>query len=870
MGISACTKKEEEVTYLYTYEVTKDNYKTFFDVKHENKTVDDVKTIETTFSLLDENDLAEDIKIEMTVTLYQPFVGYYSPTTKNYTINFNHEISYVHKMTYGITQAFEKAEITSFEGMIKTNTKQDFASIPTDDESDANYEKLMEDLEALDTYTSLTMNALIKVKQNNQTSFTRMNIIIDSEDFYIESLVNNDTGYIVKEIDGYYYMYELFRYEYKNYIRLAAIYEEPLDDWYESSSTTEFDKSWEYTYYDGIYTVKASFMSLFEIALGDDELLDELISEIPDEDLIMTIDLTEENAITMTLTFEIEGVEMTIDMTYVPDVSERIDLSYYTELPVLHPNLLTDYTDLTEIQEDHVFDGINSNYYAVNLEVGTYSIDLPDLLGITIYDSTGQEVFLTENSNYAFQDYYQQIYDLDAGEYIIEISSYANQPIVYDFQMANLTDLYDTIVDMNNPEVITTGIYQLDIEGDKDIVVATFNAPDGGMLVLKPNVRFEGIMEIIPPSGNFNHYTLVQNQNDYYLHLDKGTTTFIFLNREESEQVTFEVNHYGVTQTSVLPLPSNYPNDYIISTSTNGMRYSFTLTEESVMHFESEIDPNAPYASYGISYTIDKMNGAIPQQYASFSMTNHYQVYLPAGTYQLRAMGVTSVKVKGYAQSSTALADITIEPDTVTDLSTFDLDPLSYMKSYYHYPSKALNIHFTLDEMKDILIAFYMDLEYELVDENNTRINYDQLNGHQVFRLPAGSYQIKLPVNPTGQIYEYKVAVSIVTDNLVQTDDFIYNYKDPVLLDFDTIYQLDKEYKADHEVFCFEVTETKTLDIVIGQMAFVVIYNGQTWIKSMYDTTTITFQPGTYTVVFMYMSSSNIGTKIDFMLRTVS
>ena len=866
--LSAC-KDSDEKTYLYRYAVTKDNYDVFFDVEHDDQTVDDVKSIITTFSLLDKNDLAEDIEIEMKVTLHDLFVSYYSPKTKNYTIKFDNKTSFEHKMTYGITEGYEKAEFTSFTGIIHTNTEHDFPSIPTDSESDTNYTKLMDDLSSLDTYESLTVNGLIKIKQYNQTSYTRITMVMDSTDFYVESLINNDTGYIVYEIDGYYYMYEIFRYEYHNYKRLVAIYDDIQDEWEDTSSSTEFSQSWEYTYFEGVYTVKASFESLFEIALGDEDLLGDLLSNMPDEDLIMTIDLRDEDAIKFEITFEIEDVEVDIEMTYVPNIAERIDLSGHTELPAVSPELLMDYTDVAELQEDHIYDGIHPNYYLVNLEQGVYSIELPELMDIKIYDEIGDKVNLVKNPGYAFQNYYQNIYDIDSGEYLIELSSRADQVIVYDFQMAKLDDLYETIVDQNNPEVLTVGTYQLEIEGTRDIVVATFHAPSGGMLVLKPNVQFEGILEIIPPSGYFNHYTLIKQNNDMYLHLEKGTTTFIFLNRLKEESVTFDVSHYGTTQTTVSPLPANYPKDFIISTSTQGMRYSFTLTEESVMHFESIIDPNAPYKNYGINYQLDKLNGSIPISFTSFSMTTHHQVYLPAGSYILRAEGVTSVKIRGHAQAATALEDITIFPDELTSISAFETDSISYMKSFFHYPGKELNILFTLDQMEDVLIAFNWDLEYVLYDNQNKVINFSQLNGHQIFRLPAGSYRIYLPILELGQVYEYKAAINIVHDELVQNDDFIYNYKDPVKLDLDTLYQFDKEFKTDHELITFTLTEAKEIDLVVGQMAFVVLYDSyHQHIKSFYDTTTLNLAPGTYYVVFLYMSTSQPGTKIDFMVRT--
>ena len=759
--LGGCKDKE----YAYTYAINEDNYEVFLSISHAHETEGDTKKMITIVDLKDEDAILEGVSFDMKVHLYNTLWGSKSYNYKDYTLALDSDMPFTHEMTYSFLDTYEKVVLSNFEGTIKTNTKQDFPSIPTPEESAANYTQLMEDLEALETYTSLTMNTVISVKHALGTEYTRINTVIDAEDYYIEMMVDNESGFIVKMVDDQYLMYEVFRYDNVNYYRLAGVFEEEQDDWEEPDHLFGFDESWLYAYEDGVYTITASVESLFRLILDDEEMLNEILHDLPDEDITMTVDLSGESMI-LDFKMKVEDITLGVKTTYQEGVTKRLNLNLYTKLPANSPWLVDDYTDLTERQIKHLyFDGYN-NYYVVNLEGGTYAIELTEdfFLDLKMYDTSLNEVTLVPNAGYLDQDYYKGIYDIPAGEYFVEISSDAYFTTDYDLQFHYLSSIYETLPDPENPVEITEGIFNLDVEGKYDIVYATFDAPAGGMLVLQPNQTYSKEFLVYDPQGN-QMYSQVTFVNDMmYVYLEPGITTFLFRNQTGPESITFTVSHYGTTPYRYEPLPASYPSDYVVSNSDYNIMYTFELTQTQNVTFQSIIDPRTPRATYGIDYQIWKLGTSHYEIYQSFYMKDSYQISLPAGSYYLRALGMASVKIR----ASYEVPQDTVNVEAWINYGIYSADfaerPRAYMSKYMQYPNQDLNIHFETGKIENVMIAFDSNVDYVVYDSLGNVYNSEPQLGFRTFELPAGSYYIHIENQGQTSNVGYGLAVVYLYD----------------------------------------------------------------------------------------------------------
>ncbi|HAX03752.1 MAG: hypothetical protein A2Y45_08465 [Tenericutes bacterium GWC2_34_14] len=757
--LGGCKEKDKE--YAYTYAITQDNYETFLSISHAHWSEGDKKKMTTIIDLKDEDALLEGVSFDMKVHLSNMLWGYKSYVYQDYTLKLDGNMPFTHEMSYSFIDYYEKVVFSNFKGTIKTNTKQDFPSIPTPEESAANYTKLMEDLNALESYTSLTMNTVISVKHALGTEYTRINTVIDSEDYYIEMMVDNETGFIVKMVDDQFLMYEVFRYDNVKYYRLAGVFEEEQEDWEEPENLFGFDESWIYAYEDEVYTVTASIESLLRLSLDDEDILNELLANLPDEDVTMTLDLSGD-MMTLDFKFKIEDITLGINTTYQEGVTKKLNLNLYTKLPANSPWLVDDYTDLTERQIKHLhFDDYN-NYYVVNLEDGTYAIELTEdfFLDLKLYDTALNEVNLTPNPGYASQDYYQGIYDIPAGEYFVEVSSEFFVTTDYDLQFHYLSSLYETLPDPENPVEITEGTFDLEIEGKYDIVYATFNAPEGGMLVLAPNQVYSKEFLIFDPQGNEMSSQVFYKNDFMYLSLRPGVTTFLFRNQLGAESVTFTVSHYGSAPYRYEPLPVSYPSDYVVINSYYNLYYTFDLSYTQNVTFQSILDTRIHQSTSGINYQIWRLGTSHYEIYREFRMLDSYSVELPAGSYYLRAYTVASVKIR----ASYEMPHDTSNVDAWTSYGIYSADfaakPRAYMSKYIHYPNQDLNIHFETGKLENVMIAFDSNVDYILYDSlGNVYNSYPQL-GFRTFELPKGSYYIH--IEDQGQTSQIGYGLAVV------------------------------------------------------------------------------------------------------------
>lgn len=757
--LSSCQDSDQ----TYSYQLTKDNYLTFFDVEHEHSTEGEAKKITTMFTLKNEKDHADNVRFEMSIHLYHVLFNEYTPIEKAYEITFDEQKSQTHEMTYLSYQTFEQIEFKDISGIIRTNKKQDLPTIPTPEESVKNYQKLVDDMSAIGDQTKFTVMSYITVKQRNQMYSIAVKMVVDVEDFYLETIIDRNTGYIVEKKNDVYMMYELFYYQQHDYMRLFDVFDEKLEDWEDVQGMGDFDPSWQYAYHDGVYTIQADIESILRFSLEDEDMINDLLKSFTSRDVFMTIELKEEE-IKLRTSMTIDEVELTIHSTYKLGVLEKTDTSGYIKLPAQSPCMIEEVTDLSVRQQNHVLFSGYANYYRVNLETGTYAIELDDLYEIKLYDKNMNEVMLVKDPAYDFQDYYQNIYQIEAGEYIVEIDSNQGSIASYDLQFIKLDSLYETIADIDNPVIFTEGVFNLEIEGSYDIVLATFDAPEGGMLVLKPQDTFSKYTMVIRPDGGLSYYDVVYLGDDMYIHLMAGKTTLLFRNPEGREEASFVVEHYGNSPYMNEPIPEVYPRDFVVTTNHLGVRYHFTLTEERSVTFQQIIDPFTPQVTFGIDYQLWVVIDGFEFMYQSFYIINNFQINLPPGHYFLRSLGTVSFKLRAQIEMPEQKEDVDAFVLRDVEIDKVVASPRSFMSVYNQYVGQSLNIHFSTGGNEKVMILFESGVSYVLYDDSGHIYNPNPQLGFGIFELPQGSYRIYVEANDFSDTVKHALAVIYIKD----------------------------------------------------------------------------------------------------------
>ncbi len=863
------------VTYDYSYQLDMERLDTFVAFEYEHlpmATVD--KRVKITFSLLEDSEASDVLiafKIKKVVNIIEETISYDEHET-----TMNGSSDHIIEVTYSGLATLVDVFITDISGTINTNTFHEYIDEPIDDDGGVpltmdQFKEAM--LPVVSNHIRLTTKTTLVLSKDTITETTTMINVFDQEAFYYASVVFGFEGLIIEEVEGIYVMVGLSQFEGIDYFRLADVFETAPLQLSLDFGLDDFEPDWLYELQEDTYVVTALLTDMIHFLVEDEDLANEILQFFGSTTIEMRFDILGDHSISVKTT--IVSGDQTVDITTLYDygVAEHLDLVGYLKMPPQNPALIDELTNITSPLGSQVYNSGYPNYYAIMLEEGTYAIADQPLIDLVLYDENGNRVSLMPSPTYGLIDGFDHIYDIQGGIYILEVSSPYDMDFLYDLQFVPLHEIYDTLIDPLNPEVIEEDTYHLVIEGQDDLVLASFDAPEGGILKLTPQSPYDGLIYVSGHDGDFVTYYLAVTEEAIYIPLSPGENKVLFRAFDPTE-VTFDVETYGSAPDQSATLLEVFPEDFVVATPDTEIKYQFDVPEAGVMTFAVELDVFMVLPTNGKSmqvYVYDEEKTS-KELYISFSVIDQREIFLPEGSYELRVLGsmLTSMKIKGTWSSIDPETLVLIEPETVSDMSQYLMNSDAYMNAYRHYPGFEKTLRFTLDQKTFVFIDQLTDVNfYHLYDDFGNHLTFIYHTHDQVYCLDPGTYEIRFGVNEEKRIATKEIAVTYVIDPIVLEDDVSYDPNNVFEIALDEVYVFEKEYADDFEIVKVVIDQTTTLSINLSTSTFVSIYRTtDALVKQTYDTTSVTLDAGTYYIVVMYLSHRPVGTTVSFELGT--
>lgn len=850
----------------YNYQLHTSNYQDIIEIKTTHLEIEDEQSrIELKIKLMDKSDVAEGIKVDFTLITVSKIFPDSGPNTRNFKIEFSGTNEYTYIVKYSIFQLYEDLEITNISGIVKSN--QDYGPRNPYEESKRYRESLLSEIEAVLHDDLLKLNIYQSIQTQSpyyyQNIFSATNI--DLESFYYSTLVNLTDGTIITEKDDKYYIYRYFTDDYQPYLQLVSV----MDDLHtvdtDSSPAFDFSDTWFYSYQNGVYKIEAKLGEIIRLAITDESLIDQIFSkEDLDIKVNMEITVTEER-ITFKIMYRISQTDVTIKTYYNPNRVDRMDMSSVIKVPMNSPQFITEYTDITQPLTNQAYVSEVPNYYLVHLEGGAYAFSNPDGMLLEFFDTDLKPVPLVKDPRFSFQTRFKNVYNFEAGDYLVKVSSSAVGNFNYSLQLIALDEVYKSVIDISNPILITDTPVEIEIEGYYDYVLALFSANEEGLLFLAGDKPFDGKVYTLESDGSIKDNRVTKNDLGIYVFLYPGENLILFENSYNKEKVIFTPDAHGIRSEKEGILPEEFQSEFLVSRPYEEVYLRFQVTEPSLVNFEAIRDP-----VFGIAKTreyqiwMENKYGRLELK-QSFSMIDSKELYLPAGNYAIRVMGLSSIKLKGTITPTPPITEVTAEIPTLNQIALYESNPSMYRKIYDQYPYETLTINFILTETTHLLFGADNYLAFTLMDSNNKTINFTRQDGNQIYVLNAGTYRVFFEKNEEMRNYERSLALIRITDPIVLADENLYRFNDISNLEFGVEYTYTKAYKADSEIGTFTITETSTLRFSTNVYMFYVIVDQQgKTIGSGNESKDFTLEAGTYTVLINYMYDMSVGKSVIF------
>ena len=861
----------EPIKYKYNYQLHMSNYQDLIEISTTPLLYQDGdQYVEVEVKLKSEDDVADSIVVYFKIITSSKFFPNDPHKETVYEFTFSGSDSYTYSARFSAFLEFEELVITNVSGQLKSN--QEYG--PTDPYEESVRLKtvleneletvLHEDLKKINIYQTIQM----KSPYYTQTLTTATNI--DLESFYYSTTVNQTVGTINTKQDEQYYVYQLLTHDYQPYLQLVGILDDLSTIETDSSPTFDFKDTWFYSFNKDVYGIEAKLGDIIGMAIKDEDVIHEMFST---EDLNlkvkMEVTITNER-VTLNITYRMSQTDVTIKTYYNPNRADRINMNSITKVPMNSPLFLTEYTNITRPLSKQLYISEVPNYYLVHLEAGAYAFQNPDDMTLEFFDTYLNPVTPVKDPRFNFQTKVKNVYFFEKGDYLVKVSYRAVKTFEYSLQLLALDETYESIIDIEHPIEIKASPIEVKIEGYYDYVLARFVSEDEGLLLLKSDVPFEGIVSTLDTDGRILTNRVLKVDQGFVIFLYPGENNILFEYKNKIEKVNFTPEAHGVRYQTGDTLPTEFQSEFVVSRPYEDVFLAFEIAEPSMVNFEHLIDP--VLGKTGASnYQIWRENkNGILELAQSFSMTDSKEMYFPIGRYSIRVFGLSSIKLKGTITPATPITQATIELPILNQIALYDGNPSTYEKTYVQYPSETLQIDFSVTETTYLFVGTPYNLEYSLMDSSNRTINYTAQKNNQIYKLSPGAYRIILPENEDLWAKDIKLALLSITDPIVLADDNFNDSNQLLDLEFGIDYTFTKSYRSDHEILTFTLEEASRIKLITTMQIYYVILNDQNErVASGYQTKEYDFEAGTYTVLINYMSDTSVGKSFTFSIGYV-
>lgn len=844
-----------EATYLYDYALSINTYESLMDIKTNYLSVENnTKHFEYVFKTNETDEVFENVTVTIQIKTKITYIDIGDQyETQEYETTFsgkNH--SYI--IEYPETHLLYDYQIISITGNVKTNKV--YTNIEEMAESNKTYLSLKNSIDGLNQTgsTKMSIKQQMIISNGYQSETTLLETNIDTENFYFSSIVNGETGAVILFEDGEYNLYTYLNTEFGRYLQLEDSFQnDDQIDLSETETNFKFDPSWQYTYREGVYTIKATLEDIIKLSVSDPSLVNQLIGGYNYTIVSMKLEI-KDLSMTMDISYEISSIKITLKTEYLFNSVSKINLEDVKHTASIKANLLKTKTDLSLGVTNELYIPSYKYYYLVDFKEGVYALEKDFLLNLTLYDTNYSEVILTKPESYANLDRHPNLYQIEEGTYIVEVWYYTSEIGFYDLKFNPLSETYNDLIDLNNPLVQEDAIVTVDIEGKYDMVIYEFDSIHGASLTIESDDLISQQIDIYE-YDTLRDYKIFKNTMYLYtIFLNEGKNYLVFSSEKSSSQ-TYRITYFAHHPKNGL-LPNEYDEDYTYSSFQNKLTYDFEITEPSVVTF-SEIlhessDPEV------IFYKLSKKIGNPYIAFTSVKAGNSQKVYLNTGIYQVTVNGDALIKLKGTIESMNAIYDYEASISSIDQLSISTLIDKDTYPIYTQYPFGEQTITFTIDEAKDILIdsyAFGYDYNYVLLDSNGKRLNYPNQRSFAVYHLKAGTYYIKPNRIATSNMVDIQVLIAEVLDETIKADEAPFDPYMPNWINVGDSISVINNFKGDVELFQFSVT-SQSYVLIESTNAYCFVYDesGNRITESYDDTYRLT--TGNYIVLLQYQDYS--------------
>ncbi len=831
----------------YEYYLNSDNYDELLSYEfyyHEaSGDLGQVFECNVEFKLKDSDANANDLNIKYRVNYSPSFFSEKSYQEREVSFDNSDSVSDSFSISHVITNRISDLEIVEITGTVTTNVEHESLYRRVDlSHSDEAKAEFIEEMNKFNDVNDMTMT--VKVI-NDAFENGSLDIVesIQYSPFYM-SVIVDDEGVVIEEADDQYEIYEVSKSNFYKYYRLIESVKD-LNDAEEAAQysdeevlSTELIDDWLFAHMDDQYVIQTTFFDFISI-LGDDSLGDAFSEAIDDFTLYLSFAFDENRIDILTYTID-ETIPLNIAVTIEFGAIDKFDLSSYHMMPGESFDTATQTDLLTSGLTGQFYDYISSNYYYTYIDEGTYYFKTNRYLDINVYDDNQNLLSLENDSRYEVYGWYDDVYHFDAGYYYIEASiPYDNGDSFYNLKLANLENEYDDIGDYDHPEMITGDTYLLEIEGERDFVIACYDAPEGGALILTPETYDENLrVGIIRDDMSIQNIPSYSMEKSIYINLEPGKNYIVFSSLSGTN-LSYDVLHYGVSALDDQMLSNEFPDDFVVTNETSRATYHFSLSTFSEVQFQFLYDIEV----YGYSsFTIYKKNG-----YGSYDIKTSFDAYemkrvvLEEGEYFIAFFENYGVKIKGHVVSNANQDVYDIDMLEINDIN--DINPLpDDEQSLTGFKGQIIKLNFNLEEDSFVYIDIYGLYEFKITDENMDEFSFL----YHINYLKAGSYTLYLP-QVENDIEMYSIIMGVVTDSMVtESNDEPWNLYQFLEISLNEQYTLAYDYPGDIEYLKFTTDESVYIDVSTSYYnnLYMVIDDGKILEVNLYRP--LLLEPGTY------------------------
>jgi len=860
------TKDNDEITYQYSYELTKYNYDEYLVFSyHDLSTTYEEHSFTAKFKPINEDDYFEQVNVTLSLEIKDLLPSFNENyfITKDITVTGHNETTI--DVTYSSFSTLYDVTIKDISGTIKTNVSHelDMENSKTIEQQLFNQMNQMTKNE-----NAYKLKTRVAFESGNIKSVSNTESLYQETPFYFAEKFDEGSGFYISEEDDSYQMYEFGTYDYQPFYRLIGSYEN-TDDIYDIPFPIEENISYYYTYDNDTYYVTASYQELFSSVYDNQSLIDELQDNLLDDEITLSIEINDQTIIEKIYMETISGY-IDITMTFTFDAITPYPMTSKQLMPPNNPAYISEFTDITEKQTNQMYVNATPNYYLTELEGGIYALDLDNSYDMTLYDLDGNVVELQETSNTYLNEEFDNIYDIDEGIYFVEIYGNISSIHFYDFQLIDLTRTYDTIIDVDNPLKLSEGQINVEIEGIYDYVLYTYNAPTGGLLTFSTSSTNHIKILARSETKTFSNYDVSQKDGITNIFLTPGMN-YILLSSEVAETITFQIEHHGSSVTDDMALTAQYQDDYMVTYDYFTISLSYEMVEQGNLVLNLISDDMLSNKRTSYSAQIWALNA-----FDQWNLIHNFyienleaSVYLPKGNYKMRILGKTSLKVKGYFEDVDENIYEEIFPITMDDIEAYKKNiMLDDYQSFLQYPYQEKYISFTLTENEFV----YIDAPYtpfRLLDASEHPYDLYPF-GSNVIHLEAGTYYLYFAKKLSLGLSSIVLNVGIVSDPLVINDDYP-SYLNQFEIIGEEPMTIKKDYFNDVDIFEYDASHDMTLTVELSAKLFTIIYDmeGNIIISSFDKIYDLNLEAGTYLIYIRYDSEFKVSTSYTLKLTSV-